>query len=136
MCSEPAKLALGFMIVLLTAAGIAADDFTLDWWTTDGGGDMWTTGGDFELSGTVGQPDANTVVVAGGDFELTGGFWVEAVVLPPCPGDLDGDDDTDQSDLGILLASWAIDAGGDLDGDGDTDQGDLGILLADWGCGT
>ena len=51
-----------------------------------------------------------------------------------CVGDLDGDGDTDQSDLGILLAAWGINAGGDLDGDGDTDQADLGILLADWGC--
>jgi len=54
----------------------------------------------------------------------------------PCPGDLDGDGDTDQADLGILLASYGTDAGGDLDGDNDTDQSDLGILLADWGCGT
>jgi hypothetical protein len=52
-----------------------------------------------------------------------------------CPGDLDGDGDTDQSDLGILLASYNVDGGGDLDGDDDTDQSDLGILLADWGCG-
>jgi hypothetical protein len=52
-----------------------------------------------------------------------------------CPGDLDGDDDTDQADLGVLLAAYGNDAGGDLDGDGDTDQGDLGILLADYGCG-
>jgi hypothetical protein len=55
---------------------------------------------------------------------------------PACPGDLDGDDDTDLSDLGILLASWELDDGGDLDGDGDTDLSDLGILLADWNCGT
>jgi hypothetical protein len=48
-------------------------------------------------------------------------------------GDLDLDGDVDQGDLGILLASWAIDDGGDLDGDGDTDQADLGILLANWG---
>jgi hypothetical protein len=53
-----------------------------------------------------------------------------------CAGDLDGDGDTDQSDLGILLANWGCtgDCTGDLDGDDDTDQGDLGILLADWGC--
>ena len=54
-----------------------------------------------------------------------------------CPGDLDGDDDTDQADLGILLADWGCTGGncpGDVDGDGDTDQGDLGILLADWNC--
>ncbi|HUU97112.1 MAG TPA: hypothetical protein VM487_15345 [Phycisphaerae bacterium] len=54
-----------------------------------------------------------------------------------CAGDLDGDGDTDQADLGILLADWGCTGGdcpGDLDGDGDTDQADLGILLADWGC--
>ncbi|MCK4872555.1 MAG: PQQ-binding-like beta-propeller repeat protein [Phycisphaerales bacterium] len=47
-----------------------------------------------------------------------------------CPGDLNGDGQRDQSDLGILLASYNIDAGGDIDGDGDTDQADLGVLLA------
>jgi len=52
-----------------------------------------------------------------------------------CVGDLDGVADTDQADLGILLASYELDDGGDLDDDGDTDQQDLGILLADWGCG-
>jgi hypothetical protein len=54
-----------------------------------------------------------------------------------CPGDIDGDGDTDQADLGILLADWGCtgdDCVGDLDGDGDTDQADLGTLLADWGC--
>ncbi len=53
----------------------------------------------------------------------------------PCIADLTGDDQTDQGDLGLLLASYLVDAGGDLDGDGDTDQADLGILLADYGCG-
>ena len=55
-----------------------------------------------------------------------------------CVGDLDGDGDTDQADLGVLLADWGCTGGdcvGDLDGDGATGQGDLGILLADWGCG-
>jgi hypothetical protein len=56
-----------------------------------------------------------------------------------CVGDLDGDGDTDQSDLGILLADWGCDdpvngCVGDLNADDRTDQADLGILLADWGC--
>ncbi|MFO0839331.1 MAG: hypothetical protein U1D55_12505 [Phycisphaerae bacterium] len=48
------------------------------------------------------------------------------------PGDLNGDDRVDSSDLGILLANWMSGAGGDLDGDFDTDSSDLGILLAHW----
>jgi len=36
---------------------------------------MRSTGGDFELSGTIGQPDAG--VQAGGEFDLSGGFWFE-----------------------------------------------------------
>ncbi|MCK4872261.1 MAG: hypothetical protein KAS72_06015 [Phycisphaerales bacterium] len=51
-----------------------------------------------------------------------------------CVGDLDGDGDTDQSDLGILLGAYGTSGAGDLDGDGDTDQSDLGILLGDYGC--
>jgi FG-GAP repeat len=47
-----------------------------------------------------------------------------------CPEDLSGDGFIDQPDLGILLASYAVDDGGDIDGDGDTDQADLGLLLA------
>jgi hypothetical protein len=34
-----------------------------------------------------------------------------------------------------LLTIEAASCTGDLDGDDDTDQSDLGILLADWGCG-
>ncbi len=50
-------------------------------------------------------------------------------------GDLDGDDDADLSDLGILLADWGCtaDCVGDVDGDDDVDHADLGILLSDWG---
>ncbi len=57
---------------------------------------------------------------------------LEAILA--CSGDIDGDGETGQSDLGLLLAAYEIDAGGDVDGDGDTDQSDLGILLADYGC--
>ncbi|MFG0251525.1 MAG: dockerin type I domain-containing protein [Phycisphaerales bacterium JB038] len=55
------------------------------------------------------------------------------------PGDVDGDGDVDQSDLGLLLAAyescdgdpnWNPDA--DLNGDGCVNQPDLGILLANY----
>ena len=53
--------------------------------TVDGGGAMRSAGGEFELSGTIGQPDAG--VMAGGGFELAGGFWFE---LPPTDCNDDG----------------------------------------------
>ncbi|MFG0253181.1 MAG: hypothetical protein ACF8NJ_09940, partial [Phycisphaerales bacterium JB038] len=56
--------------------------------------------------------------------------------LNSTPGDIDGDGDVDQSDLGLLLLAFGIDDGGDLDHDGDTDQADLGILLINYGLGT
>ncbi len=58
--------------------------------------------------------------------------WLATIVWA---GDLDGDGDVDQLDLGILLAAYLINGNGDLDGDGDTDQADLGILLANYGRG-
>ena len=54
-------------------AATAGPDFELSRHTIDGGGVMRSTGGDFELSGTIGQPDAGTL--SGGDIEVTGGFW-------------------------------------------------------------
>ncbi len=56
-------------------------------------------------------------------------------ISDPCVGDLDGDGVTGQSDLGILLGAYNLNADGDLNGDGVTDQADLGILLGDYGCG-
>ena len=41
--------------------------------TIDGGGGV-ATGGSFELDGTIGQPDAGSVMT-GGNFSLLGGFW-------------------------------------------------------------
>ena len=57
-----------------------APNFDLSWHIVDGGGVMRSTGGDFELSGTIGQHDAGRMSSADGVFEMTGGFWVE--VLP------------------------------------------------------
>ena len=65
-------IAFGAAIALLAAAA-PAQDFDLSWHTIDGGGVMFSTGGAFELSGTIAQPDAGTV--SGGAFELAGGFW-------------------------------------------------------------
>jgi hypothetical protein len=144
MRNKPIKLTLG-IIALLAAADVAANDFSLDWWTVDSGGEMFTTGGDFELSGTVGQPDANTIVMTGGEgeYELTGGFWAVSLAEPePIPGDLDGDGDVDLTDLARLLAAYGscvgdpdYDPAADLDGSGCVDLPDLAILLSHYGEG-
>ncbi|MFG0253351.1 MAG: hypothetical protein ACF8NJ_10810 [Phycisphaerales bacterium JB038] len=70
-----------------------------------------------------------------------GGLAVEVETLEmrvqgsQCWGDLDGDNDIDQADLGELLASYGQDDGGDLNCDGSTDQADLSILLTNYGIG-
>jgi hypothetical protein len=50
-----------------------ADAYTIDWYTIDGGGATFSTGGAFELGGTVGQHDAGAQ--SGGTFSLASGFW-------------------------------------------------------------
>jgi len=91
--------------VLIGLAGFipaaVAQSYAIDWWTVDGGGDMWTTGGDFELSGTIGQPDAG-IVLTGGSYELSGGFWPGAVGgggPTICQGDLNCDGVIDFGDI-------------------------------------
>jgi hypothetical protein len=53
--------------------------------TIDGGGGT-SAGGQFSLSGTIGQPDAG-VTLASGQFSLTGGFWslLSVVQTPGTP---------------------------------------------------
>ncbi len=63
-------LALLFVVPLLAQTGGGYD---LTWSTIDGGGYTFSTGGDYTLGGTVGQPD--TGALTGGDYTLTGGFW-------------------------------------------------------------
>ncbi|MCK4874085.1 MAG: NF038122 family metalloprotease [Phycisphaerales bacterium] len=74
------------------------------------------------------------VMLDGADCPATSDAATLTVGGEPCVGDLDGDGDVDQSDLGLLLAAYLLTDEGDLDGDGDTDQSDLGILLGDYGC--
>lgn len=50
--------------------------FSLDRSVLAAGGGL-STGGDFEIQGTLGQSEAGEAA-AGGPFSITGGFWVEA----------------------------------------------------------
>ena len=53
-------------------------DFEIVNSTVDNGGGT-STGGDFSLTGTIGQPEANPQSSSGGEFKLAGGFWANAV---------------------------------------------------------
>ena len=52
---------------------ILSPGYDLSWWTADGGGATFSTGGGYTLGGTIGQPDPG--LLAGGDYNLGGGFW-------------------------------------------------------------
>ena len=71
---------------LVAAVGDAsAQSFSIDSFTTAGGGGT-STGGVFAVSGTLGQPDANSQPLTNGNFSLTGGFWsIFAVQTPGGP---------------------------------------------------
>ncbi len=105
-------------------------DFDLSWYTVDGGGGSSSTGGDFELSGTIGQPDAGAMT--GGDFEMTGGFWFEQP-----PGDCNATGIADLLDHADFADCLTGPDGGlpmpdcncfDVDGDGDADLLDFGVF--------
>jgi hypothetical protein len=77
------NVALLSSLLLLSTA--SAQDYSIDWFTIDGGGGA-SGGGMFHLSGTVGQPDAAPQAMTGGAFSLTGGFWsLFAVQTPGAP---------------------------------------------------
>jgi hypothetical protein len=68
-------------------------------------------------------------------------FRLEGTPVGGCPGDVDGDGDTDLSDLAALLAAYGSSVGdpgynpdADLDGSGTVDLTDLALLLSDYGC--
>ena len=110
---------------------VAADEFDLSWHTVDGGGMTFSSGGGFELSGTIGQPDAG--VLTGSGFGLTGGFWFETP-----PGDCDFDGITNLTEFGDFMdcttgPTGSVDASCacfDLDGDSDVDLLDFGRFQA------
>jgi len=69
---------------LALAGFLQAQDFSIDWFTIDGGGGA-STGGVYSVTGTVGQPDAGSM--SGGNYSIDGGFWgiVAAVQTPGAP---------------------------------------------------
>ena len=61
----------------ISLAQSSGGDFEITKSTIDNGGGT-SLGGDFSLTGTIGQHDASTQTGNGGDFSLASGFWASA----------------------------------------------------------
>ena len=66
------------MFSSLAPAQQSGGDFEIISSPIDSGGGT-SAGGQFSLSGTIGQPDASKQQLSGGEFLLSGGFWGKAV---------------------------------------------------------
>jgi len=58
---------------MMLAVWAATAQPSIDWYKISGGGGS-SAGGAYQVSGTIGQPDAS-VAMSGGNYSLTGGFW-------------------------------------------------------------
>jgi len=76
---------LFLMVGLLIPRLITAQSFTIDWYKIAGGSGT-STGGMYQVSGTIGQPDAGGAM-SGGGYSLTGGYWamINVIQTPGSP---------------------------------------------------
>ena len=112
----------------MTALSQATGPYEITWSTIDGGGGT-STGGNYTLSGTIGQPDAG--MMSGGDYKLVGGFWSGCRF---CFVNL--------SDLEHFLAEWLRDdceelandwcVGADFNHDGEVNLEDYNLFMGSW----
>ena len=67
------------------ASSATAQTYTVDWYKIAAGGGT-STGGSYQVSGTIGQPDASGAM-SGGNYSVTGGFWalINVVQTPGAP---------------------------------------------------
>ncbi len=94
--------------------------------------DMGTCLNQLQIESLCADPQTGRILLVMQGDGLTCNFAF--LLTPVCQGDLNGDRQTNEADLGVLLAAWQSSPAGDLDGDGQTSEPDLGILLANWLC--
>jgi len=63
------------LVILNIAQAQIGGGYDLSWYTIDSGGYTFSTGGGYQLGGTIGQPDAG--IHSSGAYTLIGGFWSE-----------------------------------------------------------
>jgi len=80
------RASLLYFCFLLFAFSFRAlgQSYSADWYKVSGGG-RTSTGGTYQVTGTIGQADAGSAMT-GGNYSLTGGFWsIYAVQTPGAP---------------------------------------------------
>jgi hypothetical protein len=79
-----ALLALLLLTIISQLSTAHAQSYSIAWYKIAGGGST-STGGVYQVSGTIGQPDASGAMTSG-SYSLTGGFWsLFAVQTPGAP---------------------------------------------------
>src|SRR5487761_1983986 len=66
-------LAAAGLLAAVLCLSASAQSYSIDWYKIAGGGGT-STGGTYQVTGTIGQPDASGAMT-GGNYSLTGGFW-------------------------------------------------------------
>ena len=62
-----------FILTLAFSLRASGQNYSIAWYKIAGGGGT-STGATYQVTGTIGQPDASGAMT-GGNYSLTGGFW-------------------------------------------------------------
>jgi hypothetical protein len=117
------------VICMLMAVPVLSQ-YEISWYTINGGGGQGS-GGQYTLTGTIGQPDAANS--AGEQYEVLGGFWPGGLVCIP--------DIVNFYDFAKLAEHWLETpcnelnnwcSGADLDQLGEVDTVDLKLFVEEW----
>ena len=122
---------LASLCIALTGVvgGALGQSLGVDWWSTDGGGATERLSVNFQLSGTIAQPDAGVFVMSGSTLELTGGFWAGTPAAPAiCRGDTNCDGKISFADINpfveaLINGVYCDDTGDNTDMDGNGSVG-------------
>jgi hypothetical protein len=75
----PSILVAVIFVLALYSLPASAQSYSINWYKIAGGGGT-STGAQYTVSGTIGQPDASGTLT-GGNYSLTGGFWAFISVM-------------------------------------------------------
>ncbi|MGO8764657.1 MAG: hypothetical protein ACLQSR_05915 [Limisphaerales bacterium] len=67
------KVIISCLLISACFLSALAQSFSINWYKISGGGGT-STGATYQVTGTIGQPDASGAM-SGGNYSVTGGFW-------------------------------------------------------------